>query len=74
MAATWEEANRNVYRFDQTGRIVWRIKSRANPDEKLPYTNIYFGELGELMAYCWDGGEYGINSETGDITIGKLSK
>ncbi|MFC7287290.1 hypothetical protein ACFQPC_04485 [Herminiimonas glaciei] len=73
-AATWEDANRNVYRFDPSGRVIWRIASRSEADEKLPYTNIYFGELGELMAYCWDGDEYEINSDTGDIDIGRFLK
>jgi hypothetical protein len=71
---SWDDSNRNVYRFDAAGNVVWRIGTMSTPDEKFPFTNIYFSEAGALKAYCWDGGDYIVDIETGDIGHGKLSK
>jgi hypothetical protein len=71
---SWDDSNRNVYRLDAAGNVIWRIGTMSAPDEKFPYTNIYFSEVGDLKAYCWDGGEYGVDVRTGDIDRGKLSK
>jgi hypothetical protein len=71
---TWNDANRNVYRADTSGEVVWTIGTMSAPDEKFPYTNIYLDTEGHLKAYCWDGGEYAVNAETGVIDHGKLSK
>lgn len=70
---SWDDSNRNVYRLDAAGNVIWRIGTMSAPDEKFPYTNIYFSEAGALKAYCWDGGEYGVDVGTGDIDRGKLS-
>jgi hypothetical protein len=71
---SWDDSNRNVYRLDAAGNVVWRIGTMSALDEKFPYTNIYFNETGALKAYCWSGGEYAVDFETGNIDHGKLSK
>lgn len=73
-SASWDDSNRNIYRLDAAGTVIWRIATMAASEEKFPYTNIYFDDLGNLKAYCWDGGEYRISIETGEIDHGNLSK
>lgn len=69
-----DDVNRNVYRVTGEGDIVWQIETLAEGDERLPYTNIYIDDLGFLKAYCWDGGEYVADWDTGAINAGDLLK
>lgn len=66
-SASADELNRNVYRLRADGSVAWQIQSDAGNGERQPYTNIYFDELGQLRAYCWNGGEYPVNLATGEI-------
>jgi hypothetical protein len=73
-AETWECANRNVYKLNAAGQVVWKIGTMSAPDERFPYTNIYFNTDGDLIAYCWDGGEYRVDVDAGQVDQGKLVK
>jgi hypothetical protein len=71
---SWDDSNRNIYRLDAAGKVIWRIDTMSASDEKFPYTNIYLSDTGALKAYCWDGGEYDVDVGTGEIDHGRLSK
>jgi len=61
-----EELARNVFRIDAIGHIQWTVRSRFDA-EGSPFTQLRCEE-GELTAYRWDGGSYGIDMETGAAT------
>jgi|688.fasta_scaffold657240_1 hypothetical protein len=69
-----DDVNRNVYRLTGEGDIVWQIGTLAEGDERFPYTNIFIDDKGFLKAYCWDGGEYVADWDTGSINAGDLLK
>lgn len=73
-SGSFDDVNRNVYRISGEGAVVWQIETRAREGERLPYTNIYFDGDGRLRAYCWDGGEYPVDPDTGSIGQGVLIK
>jgi len=70
-----DKASRNIYRVSADGQVVWRVSGPSplgQQDE--PYTSIYFDEGGKLKGYNWNGGEYGIDVDTGKADGGKLVK
>jgi outer membrane protein assembly factor BamB len=71
-AGSTSEVNRNVYRLNREGEVLWRIQSDASGEDRQPYTNISFDESGTLKAYCWNGAEYSVDLETGTIDQGIL--
>jgi hypothetical protein len=73
-SATWEDDNRNVYRVDAEGNVIWQIGTTAAPDERVPYTNVYFDDQGGLRAYSWRGVDYPVNIVSGEIGKGELVK
>lgn len=70
----WEDVNRNVFRIDANGCVVWQIETRSAQNDRFPFTNIYFDHAGKLKAYCWDGGEYEVDFSSGGVGSGKLAK
>jgi hypothetical protein len=69
---TTEEVNRNVFRLTAAGDVVWQIESGAFEGERQPFTNVYFNN--DLKAYCWNGAEYPVDIETGELGPGVLVK
>ena len=69
---TTDEINRNVFRLSATGEVVWQIESGAFEGERQPFTNISFNN--ELKAYCWNGVEFPVDIETGELGLGVLVK
>ena len=62
-----EDVNRNVFKLDQKGQIIWQISTPVGIYERTPYTNVYLDSTGKLKAYCWDGMEYEIDIDTGEV-------
>lgn len=60
------EVSRNIFLIDLNGNIIWRIHSK-NDKFGDSFTNIYEKD-GNFKAYRWDGGQYGIDLETGLAT------
>ncbi|WP_421934943.1 hypothetical protein [Phenylobacterium sp.] len=71
-ASDQEEVNRNVCRCTARGKVLWRIQSVADDGERQPFTNISLTDTGRLTAYNWNGGEYLVDLETGDVGKGIL--
>lgn len=71
---SWEEENRNVYRVDAEGNVIWRIGTTARPGERFPYTNVYFDDQGGLRAYSWKGVDYPVDIISGEVGKGDLVK
>ena len=67
-----EEGNRNVYRLTPAGKIVWQIQSGAIREAFEPFTNVYYDDAGELMAYCSNGVEYPVDPKSGALGKGEL--
>lgn len=67
-----DEVNRNVVRLDRSGQVLWRIQAATRDGERQPFTSVRFEEAEGLKAYCWDGGEYRVDLETGEIRRGVL--
>lgn len=71
--ASVERIHRNVYRIDETGKVAWQVGDYA-PMSNSTFTNIYFDELGVLIGYNFDGIEYLINMDTGELRPKRLVK
>lgn len=71
-AGSADEVNRNVYKLNREGEVLWRIESDASGEELQPFTNISFDENGTLKAYCWNGAEYSVDLESGEINQSTL--
>jgi hypothetical protein len=69
-----DEANRNVYRVDSGGAVLWQIQAVTSTGDREPFTNVYFDDAGGLKAYCWNGGEYPVDADTGALGRGILVK
>ena len=66
------ERGRNIYRLDRRGEILWRVSSLYDA-EGSPFTQLH-DEAGQLTAYRWDGGTYGIDAVTGAATPLRLDR
>lgn len=60
-----DEANRNVYRVDRTGAVIWQVRVEPGIYEVSPFTGLQL-EADTLKAYRWDGVEYVLDRETGE--------
>ena len=69
-ALTGEEATRNIYRIHSDKTTMWQVASR--PGAVGPFTNVYFDTFGALKAYAWDGGEYTLDMDSGEIVSSEL--
>lgn len=67
-----EEDNRNVYRLNPAGDVVWQIQSGAIRELFEPFTNIYYDDAGVMMAYCSNGVEYPVDLRSGALGRGEL--
>ena len=65
---------RNVFRLDERGEIVWQVGDYKPMPGRSTFTNIYFDEHGNLLGYNFDGGEYEIDVETGAVGPSRLMK
>ncbi len=69
-----EEVAHNVYRLSAKGNVQWQIETGGGVYPRTPFTGIYWGEDGQLVAYRWDGTEYIVNLETGKAEPHTLAK
>ena len=69
-----EAINRNVFRLDSFGKMMWQIGAPLGLRDRTPYTNIYEEPEGVLKAYCWDGVEYIVDLGTGKVKAGDFLK
>lgn len=60
------EVSRNIFLINTRGDVIWRIHS-VNDKFGDSFTNIYQKDE-HYKAYRWDGGQYGIDLETGFAT------
>ncbi|MFW9880717.1 MAG: hypothetical protein ACFFG0_47230 [Candidatus Thorarchaeota archaeon] len=67
-----EEIQRNIYRIDVNGKIIWQI-SPYDAFSNSTFTNIYISN-DKLLGYNFDGGEYEINLDTGKVRPKQLLK
>ncbi|MBI5396094.1 MAG: hypothetical protein HZA91_12430 [Verrucomicrobia bacterium] len=74
MIASEKELQRNVYRVDDTGNVVWRVAEYNGVPGLSRFTNVYLGSDGELRGYNFDGAEYEINIRDGLIKSSRLLK
>lgn len=76
----WERLNdetsqqRNVFRLNDRGEVVWQVGNYRPMPGKSTFTNIYFDEHGKLLGYNFDGGEYEIDAGTGAVGRSHLLK
>jgi hypothetical protein len=61
-----EQLARNVLRIDRSNHIKWWVKSPFDAEGN-PFTRLHYID-GNVTAYRWDGGSYGIDMETGSAT------
>lgn len=55
--------NQNVCAIDESGKVVWTVKSRKHVYEDSPYTNVELKD-GMLILYNWDGLRVIVNPQT----------
>jgi len=61
------EANHNIYKVDEQGRLLWQVRADPGIYERSPFTGLRL-EGGKLIAYRWDGVEYVLDPATGQAT------
>lgn len=61
------ERVKNIFLIDSSGKVIWRVHSNFDSEQSGIFTNIYEKD-GKFKAYRWDGGQYGIDIETGFAT------
>jgi hypothetical protein len=69
-----EDVAYNVYKLSPNGSVQWQIEAGSGVYARTPFTGIYWGETGRLMAYRWDGTEYIVDAETGKAQPYTLAK
>ncbi|OCG24707.1 hypothetical protein A9G11_03375 [Gilliamella sp. wkB108] len=60
------KASRNIFFINNIGQVIWRVFSK-NDRFGDSFMNIYKIQ-DEYKAYRWDGGQYGLNIQTGEAT------
>lgn len=67
--------NRNIFAVSNHGEIVWQIaESPHGTQTDKPYTSVYIGDGGELMAGNWNGVDYVVAAEDGSIKTKSFRK
>lgn len=65
-----EKFHRNIYKCDADGNVLWQVgKYKTSPVST--FVSIYI-ENGNLFGYNFDGGEYKIDQETGEVISSQL--
>ena len=60
------DSPRNVFRLSADGKILWQIG--PNKDERAQsYVEVYFKNTTKLIAYNFNGWEYEVNLDTGEV-------
>jgi len=62
------DANRNVFRLDKNGKMIWQVSSEHDDDVSGPFATIRY-ENEKLLASRWIGLLYDINLETGFAVV-----
>jgi hypothetical protein len=65
---------RNLYRIDQHGEVIWQVEDYGPTFSRSTFTNVYFDDKGRLRAYNFDGGEYEIDPQDRSIRGSRLLK
>ena len=67
--------NRNVFAFTRQGDCIWQIQESPHGTEKdKPYVGISHGERGQLVAANWNGVDYFVDIDSGNITTKAFNK
>lgn len=67
--------NRNVFAFDDQGRQLWQIAESPHGDAAdKPFMDLRVNQQGELIAGNWNGVEYRVHPETGDLAVSGFGK
>lgn len=62
-----------MYRVDDKGAVLWRVGDyKAFPYST--FTNVYIDKDGKLRGYNFDGVEYEIDLQTGEVRSSQLLK
>lgn len=71
---TTEVCNNNIHGLTMNGGIKWIVKeSPHGTQEQKPYKNIWIKD-GRLIAGCWNGVDYYVDHDTGDIEVADFQR
>ena len=66
--------NENVYCVGLNGNIIWQISKQDYLYENSPFINIVESDNGDILVINWDGSQYAVDIETGNILTRNFHK